>query len=133
MQPVYELLVPIFFVLMGARVDLPRLLTLGVLPLGLLITVVAIIGKLVGCGLAALPLGKREAVTVGVGMIPRGEVGIVVALIGLSRGVITGDLYAEVILMCLLTTVVAPPLLRMLLGQPTLTEVSGAPDAVSRR
>jgi len=133
MQPVYELLVPIFFVLMGARVDLPRLLTLGVLPLGLLITVVAIIGKLVGCGLAALPLGKREAVTVGVGMIPRGEVGIVVALIGLSRGVITGDLYAEVILMCLLTTVVAPPLLRMLLGQPTLTEVSGAPDAVNRR
>ena len=118
MDPVYAILVPIFFVLMGARVDTIRLLSIEVLPIGLLITAVAIIGKVVGCGLAALRLGPRDALAVGVGMSPRGEVGIVVALIGLSKGIVSTDLYSQVILMSVLTSLFAPSLLRLLLVPP---------------
>jgi len=102
------------------KVDLHRLLTLDALPLGLLITLVAILGKLVGCGVAALPLSKREALTIGIGMVPRGEVGIVVALMGISRGVISSTIYSEIILMSVLTSIFAPPLLRALLAKPRL-------------
>jgi len=119
MDPIYVLLVPIFFVLMGTRVDTPRLLSAEVLPLGLLITAVAIVGKLLGCGLAALPLGWRDAAAVGVGMTPRGEVGIVVALIGLSSGAVATDVYSQVIMMSILTSLFAPSLLRKLLVPPT--------------
>ncbi|HUW33771.1 MAG TPA: cation:proton antiporter [Planctomycetota bacterium] len=125
MEPIYAILVPIFFVLMGARVDTPRLLSMEVLPVGLLITAVAVIGKLVGCGLGAYGLGRREALAVGVGMTPRGEVGIVVALIGLSKGVITSDVYSQVILMSILTSLFAPSLLRVLLVPPAETNPDG--------
>jgi Kef-type K+ transport system membrane component KefB len=118
MAPIYELLVPIFFVLMGTRVDVHRLLSAEVLPVGLLITVIAIIGKLGACGLSAYRMGWRDALAVGVGMTPRGEVGIVVALIGLSRGVISSDVYSQVILMSVLTSLFAPSLLRILLVPP---------------
>jgi len=118
MEPIYELLVPIFFVLMGANVDVPRLLSMDVLPVGLVITALAIIGKVVGCGVASFRLGLREALAVGVGMAPRGEVGIVVALIGLSKGVVSNDVYAQVILMSVLTSLFAPSLLRVLLVPP---------------
>jgi Kef-type K+ transport system membrane component KefB len=132
MDPIYVLLVPIFFVLMGTRVDVPRLLSAEVLPLGLLITVVAIVGKLVGCGLAALPLGLRDALAVGVGMTPRGEVGIVVALIGLSSGAVTTDVYSQVIMMSILTSLFAPSLLRKLLVPPTEPSLSKEqPDGAS--
>ena len=115
MEPIYEFLVPIFFVIMGSRVEVQRLLQPEILGLGLAVTLVALVGKVVGCGLAALPLGRRNALAVGVGMAPRGEVGIVVAMIGLARGVIGSDIYAVVIFMSLLTTLIAPPLLRWLL------------------
>ena len=129
MDPVYAILVPIFFVLMGARVDAPRLLSMEVLPVGLLITVVAIIGKVLGCGLASLRLGLREALAVGVGMTPRGEVGIVVALIGLSTGAVSNDVYSQVILMSVLTSLFAPSLLRILLVPPAEpTERGAAPE-----
>ncbi len=112
MRPIYHLLVPIFFVLMGAQVDLPAFSNWPLLVLALLVTLVGVVGKLFGCGLGALPLGKREALSVGVGMIPRGEVGLVVASLGLSRGVISPPLYSVIIFMCLLSSVLAPPLLR---------------------
>ncbi len=115
LDPIYHILVPIFFVLMGARVDVVRLLSMQVLPLGLLITLVAIVGKLLGCGLGAAKLGTRDALAVGVGMTPRGEVGIVVALIGLANGVISTDVYSQVIMMSILTSLFAPSLLRVLL------------------
>jgi len=115
LDAVYDLLVPIFFVIMGARVDLPGLLRPEVLSIGLLVTVVAIIGKLAGCGLASMGLGKKEALAIGIGMSPRGEVGIVVAMVGLARGTIGSDIYAIVILMSILTTLIAPPLLRLVM------------------
>lgn len=118
MEPIHELLVPMFFVLMGAHVDVPRLLTAEVLPIGLLITFVAIIGKVVGCSFASFRLGWRDALAVGVGMTPRGEVGIVVAIIGLRSGVVSSDLYSQIILMSVLTSLFAPGLLRKLLVPP---------------
>ena len=95
-----------------------RPLIAEVLPVGLLITLVAIAGKVIGCGLSSYRLGWRDALAVGVGMTPRGEVGIVVALIGLSSGVVSSDVYSQVILMSVLTSLFAPSLLRKLLLPP---------------
>jgi len=128
MEPIYELLVPIFFVAMGAKVNLPVLLGWGVLKIGLIMTLLAIIGKVVGCGLAAFRLKFREALSIGVGMAPRGEVGIVIALIGLNKRVIPDDVYSQVILMSILTSLFAPSLLRILLAPRVETEPS-QPDA----
>ncbi len=129
MDPIYAILVPIFFVLMGARVDTLRLLSTEVLPVGLLITAVAVIGKLVGCGLGAYRLGRRDALAVGVGMTPRGEVGIVVAVIGLSKGVVSSDVYSQVIMMSILTSLFAPSLLRLLL----VPSAEGSPEGTSEQ
>jgi Kef-type K+ transport system membrane component KefB len=117
-HPIYEFLVPIFFVLLGVQVDLTAFASHSVLLLAGLVTLVAVVGKVVGCGLGALSLGKRQALAVGVGMIPRGEVGMVAALLGLSHHVIGHDLYSVIIVMCALTSLVAPPLLRAALGPP---------------
>jgi Kef-type K+ transport system membrane component KefB len=127
MQPIYQLLVPIFFVLMGAQVDLHALSTGSLLALGLVVTLLAILGKVIGCGAAALSLGWRNALAIGVGMVPRGEVGIVVASIGLSRGVIGPGIYSIVILMCVLTSLLGPPLLRqaLLRGREVPPEAPG--------
>jgi len=113
-DPLYEFLVPIFFVIMGAKVNLPGLLSPAVLGLGLLVTLLAVVGKLLGCGAAARLTGmsRRESLAVGIGMSPRGEVGMVVAAIALGSGVITGNIYSVVVFMVLLTTLITPPLLR---------------------
>jgi len=132
MEPIYELLVPIFFVLLGAKVDVGRLMTWQVLPVGLVLTALAIVGKLIGCGLVSLPAGRWEALTIGVGMIPRGEVGLVVAMIGLSRKVVSPDIYSMVVLMCILTSVLAPPPLRVLLSRPEVAEVEEGPTGEGR-
>jgi len=115
MEPIYELLVPIFFVLMGAQVNLHALGTGTLLGLGLLVAGAAALGKIGGCGLGALPMGRTQALTVGVGMMPRGEVAVVVASVGLGRGIVSPDVYSIIVLMCVLTTIVTPPLLRPLL------------------
>jgi len=120
MEPIYEFLVPIFFVITGSRMDLPKLFTPPIISLTLLVVLVAVIGKFLGCGAAAFRLGRHDATAVGVGMIPRGEVGIVVAMVGLSRGVISGDLFSVVISMSILTTLMTPPLLRLLLARRPL-------------
>jgi Kef-type K+ transport system membrane component KefB len=109
------LLVPFFFVVTGAKVDLSQLGSLSILGTLLLVTVLAVIGKLVGCGLAARSLGSKSAMIVGVGMVPRGEVGIIVASLGMTAGVFTGEIYAIIISMSLLTSIIAPPLLSHLL------------------
>lgn len=124
--PVYSLLVPFFFVVTGSLVDLSVFLDLGTAGLTAAILVVAILGKLIGCGGAALGMGKRSAAIVGVGMVPRGEVGILVATIGLTRGVVGPDLYAVVVAMSVLTTLVAPPFLAALFkGRPGASPPAG--------
>ena len=81
----------------------------------LVVTVLAFLGKLIGCGLGARRLGKQGALIVGVGMAPRGEVGIIIAALGLKEGIFENNIYALIIAMSILTSVIAPPLLALLL------------------
>ncbi len=109
-----ELLVPFFLVNIGLQLDLSVFADRRTLLLAAALIAVAVITKLIGCGLGALRLGRRGALQVGVGMIPRGEVGIVVAQIGLAMGVIDNRLFGAVLVMACATTIIAPPLLRPL-------------------
>ncbi|HET6405077.1 MAG TPA: cation:proton antiporter [Candidatus Thermoplasmatota archaeon] len=108
-EGIVQFLTPFFFGFIGLQVDLGVALSVWHLALG--VTVVALLTKVVGCGLGALALGKRSAFAIGVGMMPRGEVGIIVALIGLSMAAIPEGLYAVVVAMSLLTTLLTPPIL----------------------
>ncbi|MGI8990659.1 MAG: cation:proton antiporter, partial [Bryobacteraceae bacterium] len=87
----------------------------------------ALISKFIGCGIGALGLGKTEAFRIGVGMVPRGEVGMIVAQIGLGFGILTRSSYGVVVFMSVATTIVAPPLIKIAyrpLLQSRLAEVS---------
>ena len=114
-QPIMAFLVPFFFVVTGTKVALSQLASWPVLGSLLVVTVLATLGKLVGCGLGALSLGRNKAMIIGVGMVPRGEVGIIVASLGLTAGVFSTQIYAIIIAMSLLTSVIAPPILSKLL------------------
>jgi Kef-type K+ transport system membrane component KefB len=108
-----EFLAPFFFFVMGARLNLTAL-TGEVIIDAAIISVLAIIAKVVGCGLPVLREGWRTALKVGVGMTPRGEVGLIVALVGLTSNTIGEPSYAIVMLMTAVTTLAAPPVLRLL-------------------
>jgi Kef-type K+ transport system membrane component KefB len=114
-ESLYDFLVPFFFVVLGSKVDLRVFADQSIWLASGLITVLAIAGKLVGCGLAVIKSGLKSAVTVGVGMTPRGEVGMIVASVGLASGAIDSELYAVVLFMVVATTVLSPPVLRKLL------------------
>ena len=116
LQPIMAFLVPFFFVVTGAGVDLGALGTLSALGTLAVVVALAVVSKLAGCGLGALSLGKKSALIVGVGMVPRGEVGIIVASLGQAAGVFSGTIYAVIIAMSLLTSVIAPPVLKALLA-----------------
>ncbi len=107
-EPINEFLVPFFFLYIGVRIQLGAFGTWSIIILTALLTLVAIVTKFAGCTIGAKSLGARSATIVGVGMIPRGEVGLTVAFIGLSTGVLTNDLYTVVVAMALATTLVAP-------------------------
>jgi Kef-type K+ transport system membrane component KefB len=111
-QGVTELLVPFFLAGIGLHFSLSALSNWPTVTLAGLILLAAIISKFIGCGLGAYRLGWGDASRVGVGMIPRGEVGMVVAQIGQSLGVIGEHVFAVVVLMSVATTLVAPPLLK---------------------
>jgi Kef-type K+ transport system membrane component KefB len=119
LAPVYAFLVPFFFVVTGSLVDLTALADPSVAWLALGVTAIAVVGKLGGCGAAAWGMGRRSALIVGTGMVPRGEVGILVATIGLAEGIIEPDLYTVVVLMSVATTLMVPPALKALFaGRP---------------
>jgi Kef-type K+ transport system membrane component KefB len=108
-HPINEFLVPFFFLFVGISVNLS---SFGdVLVTAILVTLLAVATKFIGCGLGARKLGSRSATIIGVGMVPRGEVGIIVASIGLSMAVISDSMFSVVIFMSMATTIVAPPLL----------------------
>ncbi|AWT37196.1 cation:proton antiporter [Deinococcus actinosclerus] len=111
-------LAPVFFVVVGLQLDLGVLGNTTVIVAGLILTVLAVIGKVAGGLLGARSMGGRQSLLVGVGMVPRGEVGLIVASLGLAAGVIGKQVYAEVLLMVLLTTVLAPLVLRALAPRP---------------
>lgn len=115
MQPLLALLTPFFFVITGAKIDLGVFASGAALLTLLVVTVIAIASKLIGGFLGALSLGRRGALIVGVGMVPRGEVGVVIASLGLAAGVFTDQTYAVIVAMSLLTSIVTPPVLSALL------------------
>ncbi len=105
---IYEFLVPFFFVMIGMKIQPGLLLNRGILLIAAVYTLIAIAGKYLGCGLGALRYGPRVMNFVGLGMIPRGEVGMIVALIGLNMGVISSSAYAIIIFMVVITTLLTP-------------------------
>ena len=102
---------PVFFVVMGMLVDVSAMG--GTIVFSLILTVLAIVSKVLGSGLPALGVGFTRAgsLRVGLGMLPRGEVALIIAGIGLSRGVIAADLFGVSILMTVVTTFIAAVLL----------------------
>lgn len=109
LEGVYDFLVPIFFCVMGMMVDFSALR--AVLGFGLIYSFVAILGKILGCGLPAILAGfnLRGAFRIGAGMLPRGEVTLIVAGIGLTTGAIGPDLFGVAIMTMLVASVTAPP------------------------
>jgi Kef-type K+ transport system membrane component KefB len=113
-MPLEVILVPIFFILMGIQVKLEAFLSWPVIFVGGGLLVAAVLGKLV-CGLGAKPPVNRWIV--GIGMMPRGEVGLVFALIGRTLGVIDDAIFSAIVLMIVVTTLIAPPLLKYVVGR----------------
>jgi Kef-type K+ transport system membrane component KefB len=123
-----EFLAPFFFFTMGARLDI-RVFRGGVSVVAVILSVLAVVSKIVGCGLPMLKDGRREALKVGLGMTPRGEVALIVALIGLQMNMVSQRAYAIVIFMTAVTTLIPPPLLRYLFRNELLAH----PDVVSAK
>jgi Kef-type K+ transport system membrane component KefB len=115
-RPLYAFFPPFFFAFIGIELDLGSLFNGHALLILAAVTVIAAIGKYVPAHRASRRLGPREAAVVGVGMVPRGEVGIVVASIGAAEGVVDAELFGVVVGMSILTTLVAPFVLRRLTG-----------------
>ncbi|HPR41802.1 MAG TPA: cation:proton antiporter [Candidatus Methanofastidiosa archaeon] len=112
----YGFFIPMFFTYIGVAADLKQIMYAGVL--GLFLIIAAILGKVVGCYLVCKlsRFDKRDALTVGVGMVPRMEVAIIVANIGLVKNIIDQSLYSTIILMAFVTTLITPPLLKLVIG-----------------
>lgn len=115
LRPLATFLVPIFFVLMGIQVRLETFADLSVLGVAVGITLAAIIGKQI-CGLGILEKGL-DRLTVGVGMIPRGEVGLIFASIGKSLKVLDDAAFSAVVIMVIVTTLITPPVLKLTLAR----------------
>lgn len=129
--PIADMLVPIFFVSVGAKTDL-QVLNPAIpsnregLVIAIFLIAIAVIGKVV-TGLAVFGQPGINRLAIGVGMIPRGEVGLVFAGVGSASGVLSKPLEAAIIMMVILTTFLAPPLLRFVFPQ---TPATAKPDSV---
>jgi Kef-type K+ transport system membrane component KefB len=115
-KPLYAFFPPFFFAFIGIELDLDALLDGHALLLLVTITALAIVTKLIPGYLGARGLGRQSASIVGIGMVPRGEVGIVVASIGAAEGVVDAELFGVVVGMSILTSLIAPFALRRLAG-----------------
>ncbi|MCK5710992.1 MAG: cation:proton antiporter, partial [Deltaproteobacteria bacterium] len=116
-KPVSDFFTPIFFIMVGAAVDISVFNpfvkeNIPILLIALVLFIVAVVGKFVS-GFAVLQKGISKSV-VGVGMIPRGEVGLIFAQVGLTYGIFTSELFSAVTVMVMLTTFIAPPLLKIM-------------------
>lgn len=130
--PIADMLVPIFFIVVGARTDV-RVLNPFVdsnregLIMAAFLIVVAIVGK-VATGLTVFGQPNINRLAIGVGMIPRGEVGLVFAGVGSATGILPKSLEAAIIVMVILTTFIAPPLLRLVFPEPELLDIVTLPE-----
>jgi Na+:H+ antiporter len=129
-HPIMEFLAPFFFVLLGVQVNVRTMTDPKVLVTAGIICVLAIVSKLIGCGLGAASLGAKDALRVGVGMVPRGEVGLIVAAVGLNLHTIPDSIYTVVVIMSIVTTLFSPPVLRVILPRPAAQPAESAVPAV---
>jgi Kef-type K+ transport system membrane component KefB len=115
--PLYAFFPPFFFAFIGLEVDLDAFADGETLLLLIVVTAIAAITKFAGAWLPARALSRSEGLVVGIGMVPRGEVGIIVASIGAAAGVVDAQLFAVIVGMSILTTLLVPPLLRRALAR----------------
>lgn len=108
-----ELMVPFFLAAIGLQLDIRSMMSGSSLAMSIAILIAAVNSKALGCGAAAWRMGWKDAARIGVGMVPRGEVGMVIAQIGMSRGAIGQEAYGVAVFMAVMTTVIAPPLLNI--------------------
>ena len=121
-MPLEVILVPIFFILMGIQVKLESFTSWTVVTLAGGLLIAAVVGKL----LSGLGAGRpADKLLIGIGMMPRGEVGLVFAAIGRTLGVINDAVFSAIVLMIVVTTVIAPPLLKLAIARQ-----SGRPAAI---
>src|SRR5690606_235538 len=111
LSTVYALLVPVFFCVTGMQVNLMALTDWRVLVFGLVYAFMAMLAKLLGCGLPSMLAGfnLRGAARIGFGMAPRCEVALIIAGVSLARGFLSPEILAAVIIMVIINTVIAPP------------------------
>ena len=112
----YPFFVPMFFFNIGLVANFQEMST-GIIWFSLVLSFVAVITKIIGCGIGA-KLSKfttRDSVGIGVGMVARGEVGLIIAMIGIEGGLIDNDLFGAAVIVVLVTTLVTPPLLKLAL------------------
>jgi Kef-type K+ transport system membrane component KefB len=125
-QAINLFLAPFFFFTMGSRLDL-SVFNRSIVMLALALSALAVLTKIVGCGLPLYREGWRNMLKVGVGMTPRGEVALIVALIGLQMNMISQRAYALVLVMTAITTVLPTPFLRMLFAKDSTPPGSATP------
>ncbi len=115
--PLEILFTPIFFLTLGMLIDINAVITF-IVPI-IAVSIIAVLAKLLGCGLGALVSGSKpiDAVIVGMGMVPRGEIALIIALFGLTAGIITSAQYSVISAMAFLTTMVVPPILKWLISK----------------
>ena len=124
-QALTEFTTPFFLVAIGMKLNLAVFRSADVVMLSIVVIVLAIVTKFIGCGLGAARMGRRRAIQVGVGMVPRGEVGIVVAQIGLALAAVSDAIYGVVLAMAVITTLAAPPLIKLAFAnEPAAAEPS---------
>jgi len=131
MRPVADIFTPLFFLSIGAQLDLGLLHVFSpanwpVLLVGGVLTAIAALGK-VAAGWA-VPWRRFNRLAVGVGMIPRGEVGLIFANIGLAQGVLSRQLFSALMIMVIATTFLAPPLLKWSVRRRGVTEPGAAAE-----
>jgi Kef-type K+ transport system membrane component KefB len=129
-----ELLVPFFLAGLGLRIDLSVFRSGSAIALALIVLAAALVSKVIGCGIVSLPLGRLEAIKIGVGMMPRGEVGMVVGQLGLTMGILSTQLYDVVVFMAIATTIVAPPFIKLAFQrnpEPVLADSVSAGTCIS--
>lgn len=127
----YGLFVPIFFINVGLTADLHTLIG-STFWLFAVMTIVAMLGKIIGAGSGALlgGLNRREALQVGIGMMSRGEVGLIVATVGVTQGLIDQVVFAAVVGVVIITTLLTPPLLRASFVQPKSSPEKHEPENI---
>lgn len=142
-QSIYKFLVPVFFVVMGMLIDIRVFSSSEVLRYGILYSILAILAKIIGCAIPArlLKFNTLGALRIGIGMIPRGEVALIIAGIGATTmmtvngtkvPIINAELFGIAIIMTMVTTVAAPPLLSLMLNikKPGITGSAAVPSLI---